>query len=119
MDSQRPDLSPEHRDQADLIAAGQPCNAAEENKAPKVAPPTEDDINSMTIKKAVKPEADSENPRNTEVVTQQPGATSPMKPENYVIRIENLTDSPDYVDCPYCKSRQKTKVRKESTSQTT
>ncbi|KAL9470999.1 hypothetical protein ACSS6W_008940 [Trichoderma asperelloides] len=56
--------------------------------------------------------------QSTELVTKQPGVEPCMKPENYVIKPEYLEEAPDYIDCPYCKTRQKTEVRHQPTSQT-
>jgi hypothetical protein len=36
----------------------------------------------------------------------------------YVIPLENLGDQPDWVDCPYCKKRVKTRVQTESSGTT-
>ncbi|KAM7204957.1 hypothetical protein V8F20_003419 [Naviculisporaceae sp. PSN 640] len=40
------------------------------------------------------------------------------RPENYVINLEDLYESPDYVDCPHCRTRQKTTVRYQPTTET-
>lgn len=56
--------------------------------------------------------------QSTELVTKQPGVEPCMKPENYVIKPEYLEEAPDFIDCPYCKTRQKTEVRHQPTSQT-
>lgn len=40
-------------------------------------------------------------------------------PENYVVAPENLSETPDFVDCPWCQKRQKTKVVHTDSSQTT
>ncbi|KAK2055861.1 hypothetical protein LY76DRAFT_519558 [Colletotrichum caudatum] len=34
-----------------------------------------------------------------------------QKPVNYVVRLEALGDDPDFIDCPWCRSRQRTRVR--------
>ncbi|KAK2007076.1 hypothetical protein LZ32DRAFT_651379 [Colletotrichum eremochloae] len=41
-----------------------------------------------------------------------------QRPVNYVVRPEALGDSPDFVDCPWCHSRQKTTVSSEASSTT-
>ncbi|KAH8892720.1 hypothetical protein GQ53DRAFT_860776 [Thozetella sp. PMI_491] len=104
------------QNQAGHVAATHPQDVAGEIKAPHPVPSEEDRLNQMTLNTATKPAAANES---SGVVTKQPGATPNMKPENYVIRLENLDETPDYVDCPYCKSRQMTKIRHESSSQTT
>lgn len=51
----------------------------------------------------------------------KPVATSPWstKPENYVVAPEKLGESPDFVDCPWCQERRKTRVVHTDSSQTT
>ncbi|KAK3321744.1 hypothetical protein B0H66DRAFT_552556 [Apodospora peruviana] len=57
----------------------------------------------------------------TEGTRASPGqsAAQQSRPENYVVRLEDLKETPDFIDCPYCHSRQKTNVVKNDTSQTT
>lgn len=43
----------------------------------------------------------------------------PAKPENYVVALEKLGESPDFIDCPWCQKRQKTKVVHTDSSMTT
>lgn len=38
---------------------------------------------------------------------------------NHVLSLKDLREEPDFVDCPYCKSRQKTKVTHPDSSATT
>lgn len=77
----------------------------------------EDEIRQMTLNTA-NTFPQSVQSQNTGVVTKQPTMAQSMKPENYVVKPEHLGEAPDYIDCPYCKSRQKTEVRHQSTSQT-
>ncbi|KAM7192902.1 hypothetical protein V8F33_008090 [Rhypophila sp. PSN 637] len=54
--------------------------------------------------------------------TQRSGPTGPgsttRRPENYVILLQDLNESPDYVDCPHCRTRQKTTVRQQPSTET-
>ncbi|KAI0180551.1 hypothetical protein GGR52DRAFT_531803 [Hypoxylon sp. FL1284] len=50
-----------------------------------------------------------------QLVTRAPGIVPPM---NYVVPPEGLGETPDYVDCWYCKERRKTKVSYVGSSQT-
>lgn len=45
-------------------------------------------------------------------------ATNAQRPDNYVVKPEALGDEPDYVDCPWCYSRQKTRVEERSSNTT-
>ncbi len=119
MDSRGPALAPgQHAQTEQITTTAPPYNEVDESKVAHMAPSEEDRINQMTLNTAAQPTAGIERNGNAGVVMQQPGATPGMRPENYVIRLENLGESSDYVDCPYCKSRQRTQVRHESTSQT-
>ncbi|KAL7941454.1 LITAF-like zinc ribbon domain-containing protein [Trichoderma barbatum] len=116
MDKKISALGSTGRDETDHIMIVHSPDIAEEEKEPKVLS-DEDRVNQMTLTTAVTP--NTSQPQTTNVVTRQPGATQNMRPENYVISLENLNETPDYIDCPYCKSRQITKIRHESSSQTT
>src|ERR1700761_3996800 len=103
-------------DQADQIAAIHPADAAKDEKKADMVPSEEDAVNVMTLNTGIRAAAGKPG----EVVATQPLRAIPgAKPENYVTRLENLGESPDFIDCPYCRTRQKTKVSHESTSQTT
>jgi DNA-directed RNA polymerase subunit RPC12/RpoP len=117
MDSQGATFSFTGHHETDNIATVHAPNVAEEEKKSTAVMLEEDRVNQMTLNIGTVP--DTIQSQNTKVVTQQPRATLRMKPENYVIGLEHLQEAPEYIDCPYCKSRQKTKVRHESTSQTT
>lgn len=117
MDSQVPTIKSAGRDEADHTATVHAPDVAEEEKKSDTVTSEEDRVNQMTLNTATVPT--TLQPSNTKVVTQQPRATTGMRPENYVISPEHLQEAPEYIDCPYCKSRQKTKVRHESSSQTT
>lgn len=77
----------------------------------------EDEIRQMTLNTA-NTFPKSVQSQNTGIVTKQPSMVQGMNPENYLVKPENLGESPDYIDCPYCKSRQKTETRHQHTSQT-
>lgn len=87
-------------------------DAIEPVKAPSNHKP-KDKINNITLKTR----AEAQGPE-MKIVTQAPKKETPMKPENYVVRPEMLGETPDYVDCWYCKERHKTKVRQKGSSQT-
>ncbi|KAM0264333.1 hypothetical protein ACHAQJ_000823 [Trichoderma viride] len=99
MDPQVSALSSAGRDGTDDIAAVQSPDVAVEEKKPNVAISDEDRVNQMTLKTATVPKM--YQPQNTKVVTRQPGATPAMKPENYVVNLEHLRETPDYIDCPH------------------
>ncbi|KAM7216169.1 hypothetical protein V8F06_008469 [Rhypophila decipiens] len=48
-----------------------------------------------------------------------PGSSTTRRPENYATPLQDLNESPDYVDCPHCRTRQKTTVRHEPSTETT
>lgn len=104
-------------DETDRVATVPVTDTAETEKKLDAIISEEDQIRQMTLNTAnVIPKP--AQTQNTGVVTKQPGVAPRMKPENYVIKPENLGEAPDYIDCPYCKSRQKTEVRHQPTSQT-
>ncbi|KAI2619978.1 hypothetical protein GGR54DRAFT_110478 [Hypoxylon sp. NC1633] len=72
-----------------------------------------DPVKDMKLKTA----AEAEGPEKR-VVMQVPPKVDPMRPENYVVRPENLGEQPDYVDCWHCEQRRKTTVRYQSSTQT-
>lgn len=39
-------------------------------------------------------------------------------PQNTVVRLVDLADVPQFVDCPHCRSRQQTKIERHGSSQT-
>ena len=69
--------------------------------------------------------------RDMTLVTAQPGAVDgmtsrPAEPaqesgaqHRVLRRLEDLGETPDYIDCPHCKTRQKTRVEHPSSSATT
>lgn len=91
--------------------------AAETEKKLNAVTSEEDKIRQMTLNSAnTLPK--SVPPQSRGIVIKQPNVSQLMKPENYVIKPEHLGETPDYIDCPYCKSRQRTEVHHQSTSQT-
>lgn len=48
-----------------------------------------------------------------------PNGPAPARPANYVVRPDALGDGPDFVDCPWCCTRQKTRVQEQASSMTT
>lgn len=116
MDSRSTTIAPDGSDQTGRIAVIQPPNYVAGHQKQDPVPSEEDRVNQMTLNIAAQSAAGAPT---AALVTQQPAIAPGMKPENYVIRLENLGDQPDYVDCPYCKTRQKTTIQHESTSQTT
>ena len=115
MDSRSTTIALEGSNQSDHITVIQPPNYAVGDQKPNMVLSEEDGVNQMTLNIAAQPTAGAPK---AALVTQQPAGVPGMKPENYVIRLENLGEQPDYVDCPYCKTRQKTTIQHESTSQT-
>ncbi|KAL6897629.1 hypothetical protein GGI43DRAFT_409499 [Trichoderma evansii] len=117
METQGSTLHSAGHDETGRVATAPVTDTAETEKKLNTIISEEDQIRQMTLNTAnaiPKPI----QPQNAEVVSKQPGVAPRMKPENYVIKPENLGEAPDYIDCPYCKSRQKTEVRHQPTSQT-
>lgn len=118
MDTQGPALNSTGHDEADRVAAVPATDAVETEKKLNAITSEEEQIRGMTLNTAnAIPQSIQPQPRG--IVIKQPGVTPPMKPENYVVKPEHLGEVPDYIDCPYCKLRQKTEVRRNPTSQTT
>ncbi len=92
MDLSTATLAPDGGNQPDRAVTNHPQQAADQK--PKTVSQEE---SQMTINTAAETEAGSA----AGPVTQQPRLIPGMVPENYVIRLENLGDSPDYIDCPY------------------
>lgn len=46
------------------------------------------------------------------------GPNGVWRPENYVIRLADLGEDPEFIDCPYCHSRQRTRVVPNDSSET-
>lgn len=66
---------------------------------------------------------DGEEQKRVVSLPQQPATTTQAtrwkRPENYVMALESLGESPDFVDCPWCRKRKRTKVSHINSSQTT
>ncbi|EHK42070.1 hypothetical protein TRIATDRAFT_84172 [Trichoderma atroviride IMI 206040] len=117
MDAQDATLNSAYHGQTHGITAAPTPNMAGTEKKLNTVTSEEDEIRQMTLNTANTSPKPAQS-QSTGIVTKQPSMVQNMKPENYVVKPENLGESPDYIDCPYCKSRQKTEVRHQSTSQT-
>lgn len=119
MDTQDSTLNSDYHGEAHGITAVPAPNAAETDKKLNAVTSEEDEVRQMTLNIAntsPKPPMLLQSPG---IVIKQPGMVQEMRPENYVVKLEHLGETPDFIDCPYCKSRQKTVVHHEPTTQTT
>ncbi|KAL7919139.1 hypothetical protein ACQKWADRAFT_302139 [Trichoderma austrokoningii] len=117
MDTQGSNLNSVSEGQTHGITPAPAPNAEGTEKKLNAVTSEEDEIRQMTLN-TTNTLPKLVQSKNTGVVTKQPPMVQGMKPENYVVKPEHLGEAPDYIDCPYCKSRQKTVVHHQSTSQT-
>ncbi|GAB1315567.1 hypothetical protein MFIFM68171_05777 [Madurella fahalii] len=91
----------------DRIAVAQPADTADidEITATKPAPPEE-----MTLNIARNSDRTGEPKPGPTVKLLSQGPNGVWRPENYVIRLTDLSEEPEFIDCPYCHSRQRTRV---------
>jgi hypothetical protein len=117
MDNQGSTLNSAYHGETHGITTVPAPNAAGTETKLNTVTSEEDEIRQMTLNTANTSPKPVQS-QSTGIVTKQPGIAQGMKPENYIVKPEHLGESPDYIDCPYCKSRQRTEVRHQHTSQT-
>lgn len=59
-----------------------------------------------------------EQPLVSEQPTTQQNRISYVPAPSYVVPLEDLGDHPEWIDCPYCKRRAQTEIKKEHSSMT-
>jgi hypothetical protein len=117
MNTQNSALESVNDDETHGVTAAPAPSAAETEKKVNNVTSEEDEVRQMTLNTS-NPVQKSVQSQTAGIVTKQPIMVQRMKPENYIVKPEQLRDAPDYIDCPYCKSRQKTRVQHQPTSQT-